>query len=718
MLRYVETAATKAVCDALPKPEVLPHAVDLLTRLVVFRGSPLKELPAPLLAAPLFRCLTGADVSLQTLQQEPQWRFVGSRFPNGLLDGSRVLVLSPAQRDILKKLGPKRLEDVTTQLRDEAEVRDRLAGPKQAAEVNEVVAKVKFVREGLHGEVGIPRSAGTRLALTLIKSGLVLETTELAPRYHHAVAAVDCASLSPNARWTGATRDGTFKAVAAEVHEAQRQLAAELVKWSRTSWPVGAELFLLAFLKKELHGFDPSRLDDVTRAVASAPLFAGAHGTRSLLQLKDEVTRTGHFLVLSPQGRRPPVPDDLEVLFEGPPLTDLLGEVLGQLPEEASAALEKLDARRRLEALPVTAFKLEEPAPFAAQVTEGRFTALAALRPGEVDAWVQVFIDRRAYATLIVPCPLPLTVLLDAPTFEPTAARELTEGQRAEVGPLVERAMQAVLQRALEAKDDGVARGVLLLALGRSVDLSLPKDPADALQRRALFPCTDGRVRSFRELDEAGPQYVLSELKGVLPNRRPIVVAVEPRIRWGMRRWPHAEEVDTALKMQLLALQKREGLAPVAEVVSRVESPWRQRLSEGGLTGEVVVAREGAGRLELLPRQEAAVRGRGRAPGAAGRSRRFTAADAPAWLLRRGGRRALQGSRRRAPGRGRAARGPVGLRGPGERGMGRGPRAARLPGGRLVGVGMEGEEEVEGEEEGGARGPAPSAAGRAAAPRE
>jgi hypothetical protein len=52
--------------------------------------------------------------------------------------------------------------------------------------------------------------------------------------------------------------------------------------------------------------------------------------------------------------------------------------------------------------------------------------------------------------------------------------------------------------------------------------------------------------------------------------------------------------------LQLAALRRRETVSAYAEVMSSVGSPWRQRFSERGLSGEVVVAGAGAGRLDLF----------------------------------------------------------------------------------------------------------------------
>ncbi len=598
--KYVETTAVTALCEALPRPEVLPHALDLLTRLVVLRGTAPTELPGPLRAAPLFPCLEGPAASLATLLAEPRWRVVNSRFPAGLLDGSRVLLLSPAHVEILRKLAPKKLEDVSTQLRNEEEVRGRLAGPRRTPTVDGVIAKVPVEGEGLRGEVGIPVEAIARLELTLLKSGLVLETTELSARYQHAVASVDCEALSPNARWTAVTRDAGFKRVLTAVHEAQRRLVVALLAVPRADWSESADLFFSAFLEKELYAFEPGNLDELTRAVASAPVFHGAHGPRTLLQLHAQVRREGHFFVLATSGIQ--VPQEMEVLIEPSALAAVLGEVLGQLPEDPTAVLTALDARRRLAALPKADFQLPAGLSLVSRLEEENFTVLAGLRRGLGDqASGFVHLEGRVYSPLLIPCALPLEVVLAARTLEPNAARELTGDQLRELGEVVRRAMHEVIEQALTAvTEDPESQRALLLAIAHSIDLSLPEAHASALLARPIFPCTDGQLRSVDELDHDSPQFVSVPMEGELPNRRPIVVAAEPAVKLALGRWRRAEEVGGALSRQLLGLRKREALAKVSEVVCSVKSPWRQRVSERGLTGELVVAGPGAGRLELF----------------------------------------------------------------------------------------------------------------------
>ncbi len=596
--KYVETAATQAICSALPKPEVLPHALDLLTRLVVLRNTPASELPEPLRTAPLFPCLEGPPASLAELLSEPRWQFVNSRFATGPLDRSRVLLLSPAQFDVLKKLAPKKIDDVSNQLRHEEGVRRRLAGPRMEPTIDGVIAKVAVEDEGMKGEVGIPVEATARLELTLLKKGLRLETTELTARYQHAVATVDCEELSPNARWTAVTRDSAFKRVTTAVNEAQRRLVLALLAVPRSNWTESANLFFSAFLQKELTSFDPSTLDEITRAVASAPLFEGGHAKRSLLQLHEQVKRDGRFFAI--EKVELPVPPDFGLLLEPPWLTSALSAVLGRPVEDPTSALTVREARRQLASLPRADFKLPEGVELEGRFTDAGCTVLAGLQPGSFveQSLVQVFFEGCIYASFSLRHALPMSLVIDAPVFEPNLTRTLTAAQQSELARLVDLAALHLVRLALETPEAEPSRRALACALGRRFEL--PKAEAAQLASLPLFPCTDGHLRSFSELDEDSPQYVSKALEGELPNRRPIIIAEDPVVKQALVRWRNAEDVSGPLLRQLTALKKREAQQQVAEVVSSLPSPWRERVSERDLTGELVITGPAAGRVELF----------------------------------------------------------------------------------------------------------------------
>ncbi|MFZ5444615.1 MAG: hypothetical protein ACOZQL_31770 [Myxococcota bacterium] len=594
--KHVEQAATRAVVASLPRAEALPHALDLLTWLVAQHGVTREDLSAAVGAetrealrkAPLFPCLGRPATSLAELSHEMKWQYVRAPQPHGLLDESRVLVLDPQRLELLQRIARKRLEDVGARLEQEQEIRRRLEGPREAPEVSDAFVKVALEGAELRGEVGIPERATKGLSLNVLRNGIRLETTQLSATYHHAVASVDCPALMPTSRWS-VVRDETWSRMLAAVQTAERRVVAELVKRPRAGWPAGAELTFQAFLKKELRGFSLEQLDEVTRAVVDAPLFDAGARRVSLRELK---TR-GEFWSLPLDAGRPDIPDELVVLFEPPSLLALLGEVVGWQADSAVPELQRREARRRVERLPLARFELARPVEQPLELVRPHFRARFGVRPDpRAEASVRLVIAGRQYAQLTVPCALPLEVVLSLETFEPAPDLQLTDAQRAEV-------QQCTDALVLEVLANDMPPRLALLALGRHLDARLPPPAAEALRRRPLFPCTDGELRSLSAVSSAEPRYVRRAQEGALPDGLPIIVADTPAVLVALERWPQAKAVDELLAAQRDALARREALAPAERIVARVDSPWRQALTQEGVEGEVVVAREGAGRVEL-----------------------------------------------------------------------------------------------------------------------
>lgn len=596
--KHVELAVTRAVVASLPSAEALPHALDLLTWLVTQQGWAKDDLPASvqpahrkaLREAPLFPCLGRPATSLAELSHETRWQYVTAMHAHGLLDESRVLVLDEQRLALLRKIAPKRLEDVKDRLGAEREVRRRIAGPPEAPLVADIVVRVPVEGEGLQGEVGVPARPSTSLALTVLRKGVRLETTQLTARYGHAVASVECAALAPNPRWTAAVRDQAWQRVLAAVQAAERRLAVELVKWSRASWPAGAEVYLAAFLEKELRGFAFEQLDDVTRAVVDAPLFDAGLVRVSLRQLKER----GVFWSMPLDAGRPTIPDDLLVLFEAPSTLALLGQVVGWQAESALPELQRREARRRLRELPETRFEVTPGLEDTLAVDRPHFRARFGLRAGVApEARVQLVLEGRNYTHVTVPSAFPLEVVLDLPGLEPQTRRELTDAQLAEVKQVVAELELAVVSAARPS--DRAA----LLALGRNLDGRLPLEHAEALRRRPLFPCTDGVTRSLYAVAMAEPRYVKSPQEVTLPDGLPIIVADTLALGVALQRWPGAKQVDEVLAEQRAALRRREGLTRAERITAQIDSPWRQPIAQDGVEGEVALARENAGRLEV-----------------------------------------------------------------------------------------------------------------------
>lgn len=596
VLKHVEAAALRVVCDALPDPAVLPHAFDLIVRLVSQKGDGYGALPDALRTAPLFPCLERPPVSLAELWSEPRWRFTAASFPRGLLDGSRVLSLEPKHVTVLKKLGGKRLEDVTGLLELELDVRRRMAEGREVAEVDDVVARVSVDEPGLRGEVGIPFGTGNRLSLTLLKQGLRLESTELTARYSHAVAVIDDSAFTPNAKWTAVARDAAFTRVSNVLAQAQRKLVLALLKQPRSEWRTGGEQFFASFLSKELNDFDPDALDDVTRVVAAAKVFNAGSTALSLL----EIRALPRLLVVGTP--RPPVPAGLTVLSESPVLLDAVSKAVGRPVEDARPELDRFEARRRFEQSSVIPLELPAhvPVTFTQRIDDPDFTAVFGLRDGiENEARARVLVGGRDYAGAAVTFPLPLLLALDFPKFEVGLSRELTASQLGEVRNVIELCGRAVLRAATSTAYEVDSRRAILLALGRNFDGTLPKAEQDAVRGAQVFRCTDGVLRDLHGVTSGIPQYVEKDLRGTLPDGVPILFVDGLATKIALGRWSRSVNVETSLQQQLVALKERAKLEVVEEVHSKLDSPWRHDIAQDGLVGEVVIARENAGQLEL-----------------------------------------------------------------------------------------------------------------------
>lgn len=600
---FVEDAALRAVCDGLAEPAVAPHALDLLFRLTVLDGKEFADLPVRLRASALIACLGGEPVSLDTLWKEPTWQYVTAPSPHGLLDGSRVLLLNPGTEAILKTLAPKKLEPVNNRLAQELLIRRRLAEAKDEPRVRNAVVTVPVEGPDFRGEVGVPYPAGTRLSLTLLRNGFTLETTELAARFHHAVAAVDCATLVPNSRWTGAVRDAAFEQVVAAVNAGQRKLVAELVRDARRldQREPGAQVFLVSFIRKELMPLDVARLDEVQRAVAEAKLFDGVHGAVSLLDLHEAHARTGRFWVLPKRTGAVEAPAELLIIREHPGTSEVLAAALGAKPEDPAPELARLAGLRRLEAWPRVDFALPAGVPFQCGFVKGGYRVLAGLGPGlDATADVHVLITQRSFTKKRFASPVPLVLLADSDTLEPRALRNLSPTDDDEIAALVRLGALAVVKSALTRASTPDARRALLSALARMPARELSDEDREALEREPLYPCTDGKLRDARSLDGESPLQIVSRpMAGVLPGGRPIVVTADEATAVGVQRWRQRVDVERELQAQNAALAEREKVARVERVAVRGESPWRQVIDEDGVTGEVVLLPASGGRLEL-----------------------------------------------------------------------------------------------------------------------
>lgn len=597
LFKNLEDAAMRAL--TLTLKEGTTHALDALAWIAAQHGWSKGELPNGLQTglrdalreAPLFPCVERPTASIAELIDEPTWQYVPSG-STGLLDGTRVLVLDGPRLAVLKRLAGKRLEDVSPRLLAEREIRQRLAGPAEAATLPDPVVRVSLQGEGFTGEVGLPKAATTGLTLTLLRAGVRLEVTKLSARYQHAEAIVDCAALRPNPRWTAVVRDDAFQRVLTAVQDAERRLIVPLVATPRAKWPEGGEAFFTSFLSKELRGLKLDALDDTMRQVAAAKLFDAGVRRVSLHDLAER----GRFWSLPANSGRPNVPDDLLVLFEPPQVLAALGEALGFHAESALPELERREARRRLFSLPLA--KVALPPGLALVVTHrtAHVNATAGLRDGvDAEARVLVVVDGREYARAALPCALPLEAVIELPGLEPSSDLSLTPGQLAEV----QQVLGELVALTLRGEGPHVARASLL-ALGRNADAQLPTADAKALRTRRLFRCTNGETYSCDAIAIGAQRFVTSAQEGTLPEGPPIVIVDDVASKVALQRWPKAENVDALLAQQREARARRAAVAAVERISLKLDSPWRQQLSEEGVEGEVAVVREHAGRVELF----------------------------------------------------------------------------------------------------------------------
>ncbi len=593
----IEEAVTRVILEKLAEPAMLPHARDLLAR----SSKRLADVPAPLQAAPLFECLGGERVSLGTLRGEKTWRFTTGRWPWPLLDGSRVLVVDEALLGLLRALSPKKLVDASDQLVREREVRKRLEGPREEPTVRRVFATVPVEAEGVRGEVGVPNGTASRLELTLLRDGFALETTEFHARYGVATAAVDCPALTPNAGWDGAVRDQVFARVLGAVAEAEARLPLAVVAKGTRFADLGAgpRRLLRTFVEQELADFDPEKLGEVQRAVASAPLFTTSRG-RALAARR------------APPGARAEAP---------------LGRVGGAARALRGHRLAGDGGRRRWP-LGRAALRRAGPdrrglRPRAAPAGGGGVVPRAA-EGGHAGARRAVRRQRRggaddmrhrpgarrrgrrgrggaAVGPAAGPLPLPRAPAAGG-GHRHRRARSVrgAGGGRGEVPRGAARGAAAGARAG--AGRAGAARRAAGAAGGGRPGRGGRAEGAVALEAggRAALPCTDGLARSVDDLaGDAKLQLVRAPMPAEAKSKRPVVVAVDAAVAAGLERWPTAEDVTESLRAELELRLARERVPAVETVTYGRPARWRARLEAPDLDGEVVMAAEGGGSIEL-----------------------------------------------------------------------------------------------------------------------
>jgi hypothetical protein len=106
-------------------------------------------------------------------------------------------------------------------------------------------------------------------------------------------------------------------------------------------------------------------------------------------------------------------------------------------------------------------------------------------------------------------------------------------------------------------------------------------------------------LRDLNGLTSGIPHYVEKDLRGTLPDGVPILFVDGPATKIALGRWSRSFNVETSLQQQLVALKERARLEAVEEIHCQLDSPWRRDLAQEGFVGEVIIAREKAGQLEL-----------------------------------------------------------------------------------------------------------------------
>lgn len=602
--RAIEAAAAKALEAALVSgqrsPSVVAHATDFFERHIRLGRGP-AQLPGWLAGAPLFLCQDGSRVSLAVLRGERRWLCSPYYSHHGLMSGERLLVPDRVQKEILAAFGKDKLVDVSARLDKEKEIRRRLSAPKQAALLTGVAAVTPLENARFQGEVGVPSRRDSQLTLRLFKGGIPIETTQLTALYGLASAAVDCEAFATDADWEKVKRDEVFDAALRAVRAAEAKLPAILVKPRGTRWQdlaEGAQAFLLAFLLKEVDFGAAAVFTPAAKAVVEARLFNTSGGVRSLEELKAEVDRQGALFVRPPT--ESPAADELFVVLAADELAAALGKLFGLQPERPDDELLRRRALKRFLSAAVRQPVLEDsPRPkceVSVDGVRGEVGLGAHEAPG---AQLELLVQGRPWRQEHSPAHLPLQGCLEIEGVDPLAAA-LPSSTVPQLLEAVRLAEKKLVHLSLRTMTDAHARRLLLWALSTHY-AQTDKENGRALLEAPLFPCTDGEVRSAKQLASALPVQTVSEaLRGAPASGRPVVLAVDPAVRQGLSHFSGREDVTASLSRELDARARRAAQRPRERILCEGEVLLRRAFSIAGREGEVAVSVDHPGRLELL----------------------------------------------------------------------------------------------------------------------
>ncbi len=585
-------------------PELRAHGRDLLGALAA-QGQKRHQVPPALSTALLFPCVGGGHASLEEIARQSVCRFVASPQPDPLLDGTPAFVLTVDDRHALRTLLENReLEDVERRLYREREVRARLKGKKQHPQLpSPATVTVTFDEDGVRGLVGLPMEPHSGLALSLLRDGVWLETTQETARYQVALAAVECPALAPDEEWAHAKRDRAFQRVMDVVRSAERSLCGALLKARRgellDELLSSERRYLRAFLQKELQAFPRQpALDELQRAAVEAALFQGAHGRLSLAQLAASV-REGRFWALESCSMN--LPPELTVLLASSELTGRVEALLGATAESPVQEVARLDRRSRLRLTPAYSEALGGSELLQTAVAGEGLSGQAAFNPRGTDARVALLLEERLWQRVALPAWLPLEATVSvAPGAADLADEEVSPALREALASALAAAQRSLLELAQGSPLDDEAREVMCRALGERVDDALAPEAAQALGECPLLLCTDGARWPLSQVEGRRIGFVTEPLRGTPSSGGPLLVAGDSLTRMAMRRWRHGlKDLTESFKAELM----HEALTPVRKVEVGANALLRRDFERPGVKGQVALVPGAGRRLELYRAQ-------------------------------------------------------------------------------------------------------------------
>lgn len=603
LFSFVTLAVAEAAEDAILREvsgegplseQVLAHARDLLVRLGRAKK---RELPSALKRAPLFRTVgTGERLSLERLERLRPWRYVTESVTWPLLSGEPVLQLSQDEHALLKALGHAPLENVGGRLFHEREVRRRLR-EKEKARLDGCLVVVPFSEGGVTGEVGLAAPSGPQRLITLYRDGFRLDGALVPSTLPQLRAAADCPDLLPDGRWEKAVRDGAFTRVLEAVRAQEGALAQAVAQrfgdWSAVP-PAGRDY--LARWAKDALSASPAT-SGAGRAVEVALRFATSAGACTVEQLRWEVAAAGHLRVLGQGLAR--VPADLLVVQADGQGAELLSHLTGLKAEDAEPDLNRHEARRRFLARPVHSGLPAGAEPQAAGTAEGVRLEYGVHGTART-CRVEVLVEGRELLVETLPSRLPSVAFAHVDGLDP-GATFLPAEVRTRLGEAVRAAELSVLDEALRRADEPDSRRVLFLALASRGEVGAPEGLARRLRAWAGWPLSDGGWASVDILEARDAVcFTDDDVKGALPDKTPVVVAVDAGVRAALVRFRAVRNVASALRAEAEAKARRAKLVAVEEVRLEGSFAWRRTLETASLSGEVVLASGLEGRLELF----------------------------------------------------------------------------------------------------------------------